>query len=188
MKIRLENKISLLDAKMDKIEEYKKWGTFINNRSNDVNKIKDKLKNSRNFYEELITSSKFFNNYVGYKRRKRPKIFMQMIDRCQRDILYFKNKYRKIEEKRIIKNDSIIQKIYYDKRSNNFGTRYVESLNFSERKKLEYDNYVVIDPGKRDMLYMKNKAGKRVIWNFHQRTKSTYIILNKKRREKRLRN
>ena len=73
-----------------------------------------------------------------------------------------KNKLKEIKKKR----ETIIKNKYIE-------FPYLEDLNEKQIKHLNDVNWVVVDPGKRDLLYMKDKNGKKLVYSNRQHVTKT---------------
>jgi hypothetical protein len=88
-----------------------------------------------------------------------------------------KKEFKKLpkEEQDKIK-DSIKKEKIENKIKNNIDFRYLEDLNNNELEEIKNNNWVAIDPGKKTLLYMKNKNGRKLKYSNRKHVRGTKRI------------
>jgi hypothetical protein len=88
-----------------------------------------------------------------------------------------KEEFKKLSKEEQLKIKEELKKNKEEKKLNN-GTdfKYLEDLDNEELEEIKNNNWVVIDPGKKTLLYMKDKSGKELKYTNRKHTKKTKRI------------
>jgi hypothetical protein len=145
----------------DNIEESKK------KKDNMKAKRKENKENTKDMTPEEKEDYK--NKQNDEKKKKQDEYKLKLKE--------FKDKERE-EFKKLPKEEQqrIKDEIKKEKYENNIDFMYLEDLNDNELEEIKNNNYVVIDPGKKTLLYMKDKSGKELKYTNRKHTNRTKRI------------
>jgi len=141
--------VSIQMLKKDKVEneKKKKENMKIKRRENRIN-TKDMTQEEKEVYKIKQKEEKK-NNEEKYKLEQK-----KIKDKA-------KEEFKKLPKEEQIKIKEEIKKMNEEKKINNdIDFKYLEDLDDNELEEIKNNNWVVIDPGVKTLLYMKNKNGK----------------------------
>jgi hypothetical protein len=141
--------VSIQMLHKDKIEDEKK------KKENMKKKKKENRLNTKNMTQEEKEIYKIKQKDEKKKNEEKYKLEQkQYKDKA-------KEEFKKLsKEQQIIIKEDIKKNMQENKINNGFDFKYLEDLNNNELEEIKNNNWVVIDPGKKTLLYMKDKNGK----------------------------
>jgi hypothetical protein len=149
----------------DNIEESKK------KKYNMKAKRKENKENTKDMTPEEKKDYK--NKQKEEKKKKEDEYKLKLKEFKDKQKEEFK-KLSKEEQQRI--KDEIKKEKYENNIKNGMDFKYLEDLNDNELEEIKNNNYVVIDPGKKTLLYMKDKYGKELKYTNRIHTNKTKRI------------
>ena len=155
--------IQMLDK--DKVENEKKKKENMKNkrRENRIN-TKDMTQEDKEFYKikQKEEKKKIEEKYKLELKEKKDKAKQEF------------NKLSKEEQQKI--KEEIKKNIKENKLNNGIDFKYLEELNDNEIDEIKNNNWIVIDPGKKTLLYMKDKKGKILKYTNRKHVRETKRI------------
>ena len=147
----------------------------VENEKNKKENMKNKRRENRINTKDMTQEEKEVYKIKQKEEKKKGEEKYKLEQKEKKDKA--KEEFKKLskEEQQKIK-DEIKKNNEENKINNNIDFKYLEDLNNNELEEIKNNNWVVIDPGKKTLLYMKDKKGKILKYTNRKHVRKTKRI------------